>query len=718
MSYIHPSWNYQGHQGIPMDQHMAYDPAMVPPPMMHPIDGYMYPHPPMEMIDYYHQPIMDYDEYTENLSRPRLTKEQVETLEAQFQAHPKPSSNVKRQLAAQTNLSLPRVANWFQNRRAKAKQQKRQEEFEKMTKAKAEAEEAARRKSETLDQISGSRKGSIVKEESDKSATPKQTPTSASSGHVKTDSTSSRSKHHKTKSESAREATFASLQRALNAACAARDRFGRRINPRNKNEAVPEEDDEEVLSPSSMPPPKTAIPANEHGNLANINSSFPGWSDVKEEPAPWGSSEQDENVGYSTAEQIPYPACHQPMAEMPSSHSMQQNMDIYPSHLPPHREEWSEDREVQQDNVVYSNMQYPMSMQAPDISLSRRESSDALTTSLEGIGICTPGQSGLSQSLDRVEGNSWKESGKELDLAARRKRPRPAAIGTSGSRPLANSTSMSSLSPTARMPNPGAGSSMRQSKSTQSLNSRYAGVRKASAAQRSPLNFTFAETGSIKKAEKMLRPSVSTSTLAPPTPLTPQDLGHFMPASPTDSNYCLSAHSAAHFFPTSQPMQVNIASPPTTPLDIYSPFPYQNVAPPMSAPAQVSSFPEYVACDSMPMTARSWADTASISSPEYPVGLQVPHSSTVSPMGYDATTDHAGQAFGMDPVSGSPTLIYSIEDTDMPGSVELAERKRAGFMIPEYSENDSRYGGHHLSSMQKPKAYTFTNNTTPSNYPS
>jgi hypothetical protein len=110
MSYIHPSWNYQGHQGIPMDQHMAYDPSMVPPPMMHPIDGYMYPHPPMEMMDYYHQPIMDYDEYTENLSRPRLTKEQVETLEAQFQAHPKPSSNVKRQLAAQTNLSLPRVA--------------------------------------------------------------------------------------------------------------------------------------------------------------------------------------------------------------------------------------------------------------------------------------------------------------------------------------------------------------------------------------------------------------------------------------------------------------------------------------------------------------------------------------------------------------------------------------------------------------------------------
>ncbi|KAK4862281.1 hypothetical protein LT330_003419 [Penicillium expansum] len=722
MSYIHPSWNYQGHQGIPMDQHMAYDPSMVPPPMMHhPIDGYMYPHPPMEMIDYYHQPIMDYDEYTENLSRPRLTKEQVETLEAQFQAHPKPSSNVKRQLAAQTNLSLPRVANWFQNRRAKAKQQKRQEEFEKMTKAKAEAEEAARRKSETLDQMSGSRKGSIAKEESEKSATPKQTPTSTSSGHAKTDSTSSRSKHHKTKSESAREATFASLQRALNAACAARDRFGRRINPRSKNESVPEEDDdeEEALSPGSMPPPKTATPANDNGSLANINSSFSGWSGIKEGPASWGSGEHSENVGYSTTEQTSYSACHQSMAEMSNpSHSVQHNLDVYSNHLPPHREEWSEDRESRHDNLVYGNMQYPMSMQAPDISVTRRESSDALTASLEGIGICTTGQSGLSQSVDRVEANCWKEPGKELDLAARRKRPRPAAIGTSGTRPLVNSTSMSSLSPTARMPNSGAGNSMRQSKSAQSLNSRYAGVRKASAAQRSPLNFTFADSGSIKKAEKMLRPSVSTTSLAPPTPLTPQDLQHFMPASPTESNYCLSAHSTAHFFPTSQPMQVNMASPPATPLDIYSPFPYQNVAPPMSAPAHVSSFPEYITCDSVPMPAHSWADTASISSPEYPAGLQVPHSATVSPMGYNTTIDHNGQAFGMESVSGSPSLIYSIEDTDISGSAELAERKRTEFMMHEFPEHDPHFGGHHLPSMQKPKAYTFANNTTPSNYPS
>jgi Homeodomain len=52
----------------------------------------------------------DFEGCSEILTRPRLTKEQVEVLEAQFQAHPKPNSNVKRQLALQTKLTLPRVA--------------------------------------------------------------------------------------------------------------------------------------------------------------------------------------------------------------------------------------------------------------------------------------------------------------------------------------------------------------------------------------------------------------------------------------------------------------------------------------------------------------------------------------------------------------------------------------------------------------------------------
>lgn len=110
MNYIQHPYPFTGPPGLPVDQSIALDPTMAHPSMVQTVDGYIYPFHPFDTVDFHTQPIIDYEEYAENLSRPRLTKEQVETLEAQFQAHPKPNSNVKRQLAAQTNLSLPRVA--------------------------------------------------------------------------------------------------------------------------------------------------------------------------------------------------------------------------------------------------------------------------------------------------------------------------------------------------------------------------------------------------------------------------------------------------------------------------------------------------------------------------------------------------------------------------------------------------------------------------------
>lgn len=112
MSYLHHPYQFAVPAGIPLEQSMAYEAQMPHPAMASTMDGYIYAHPTFEMAEFYPQPtvIEDYEEYAENLSRPRLTKEQVDTLEAQFQAHPKPNSNVKRQLALQTNLTLPRVA--------------------------------------------------------------------------------------------------------------------------------------------------------------------------------------------------------------------------------------------------------------------------------------------------------------------------------------------------------------------------------------------------------------------------------------------------------------------------------------------------------------------------------------------------------------------------------------------------------------------------------
>ncbi|KAF7719409.1 Homeobox transcription factor [Penicillium ucsense] len=710
MSYIHPSWNYQAHPGVPMDHAMAYDPTMIPPPMMHhhPVDGYLYPHPPTEMLDYYHQPIMDYDEYAENLSRPRLTKEQVETLEAQFQAHPKPSSNVKRQLAAQTNLSLPRVANWFQNRRAKAKQQKRQEEYEKMQKAKAEAEEAVRQKSNSTDQAYSEphEETATDREVSEGSSTPQAEDSDATINASTTENSKDdgkTKKHQKTKSETAREATLASLQRALNAACAARDRFTGRKDA--KADSTQKELSE---SPAAMGPPMQQSKSQESNEQTTYANGYGELSNEKESTS-WHSAHRQ---GGSKASQRMSEASRSVPVDLNGFHRMQY---ASPS------EDWSEHSQGQisdHANLDFSGMQYQGSIQTPAISITRRESTDALAI-LDGIGIHT-GDSGMHQPSVAAAAASWRESGKELDLAARRKRPRPAAIGTAPSRSLNPSTSMSSLSPTDRDAGSlGAGHSMRHTKSAQSLNTRYAGVRKSSAVQRSPLNFTFAESGSMKASKAhMLRPSVSAASLAPPTPLTPQDFQHFLPASPTDSSYCVSAHSRTNFFPTSQPMQINLASPPATPLDIYAPFAYQNVAPPMSAPAQVSAFPEYMSCDSMPLTARSWVDTGSIASPVFPNGLAVPSSASASPAGFDTTIDQSGHGFRMDTASVSPPLMYSIEDTDLSGSLDSGTGKQPSFMMSDYQQHDTRMASQHVEYEMPMRPFAITSNPSSGQYAS
>ncbi|KXT03946.1 hypothetical protein AC578_9315 [Pseudocercospora eumusae] len=55
-------------------------------------------------------------------SKPRLTKEQHDILETEFQRQNKPSTQVKKGFAENLNVSLDKVNNWFQNRRAKSKQ--------------------------------------------------------------------------------------------------------------------------------------------------------------------------------------------------------------------------------------------------------------------------------------------------------------------------------------------------------------------------------------------------------------------------------------------------------------------------------------------------------------------------------------------------------------------------------------------------------------------
>ncbi|KAI9644995.1 hypothetical protein NHQ30_007031 [Ciborinia camelliae] len=65
-----------------------------------------------------------------NETKPRLGKEEVDILEREFIRNPKPTTQTKRGFAEDMGVDLSRINNWFQNRRAKRKQEKKTEAYE------------------------------------------------------------------------------------------------------------------------------------------------------------------------------------------------------------------------------------------------------------------------------------------------------------------------------------------------------------------------------------------------------------------------------------------------------------------------------------------------------------------------------------------------------------------------------------------------------------
>ena len=111
MDYPGPHYPFVPEHGVHLScPTPAHYPPVAPPPQH--LESYFTGQPPCDFADLGHHMSMidDYEDGAETSSRPRLTKDQVDVLESQFQAQPKPNSNVKRQLAVQTKLSLARVA--------------------------------------------------------------------------------------------------------------------------------------------------------------------------------------------------------------------------------------------------------------------------------------------------------------------------------------------------------------------------------------------------------------------------------------------------------------------------------------------------------------------------------------------------------------------------------------------------------------------------------
>jgi hypothetical protein len=217
----------------------------------------------------------------------------------------------------------------------------------------------------------------------------------------------------------------------------------------------------------------------------------------------------------------------------------------------------------------------------------------------------------------------FKQPSQPTSIAARRQK-RPTAL---------NSTTLRSASFTSGMPSPGTNEqhTLRRIRSSGIANPGRIQKATSGSAQRSPMTLTFSEAAASPKFARTFSSS-STATLgpagslAPPTPLTPNEMGRFpyFQGHPVIANQApLPEHSTLGSFNASYSMEppqagpcTTSASPPSTPLELgqwNQPIYAQNDAyrntPPQSAPATQHSFPRPAFVPPPPMRSGFYSTT-------------------------------------------------------------------------------------------------------------
>lgn len=249
---------------------------------------------------------------------------------------------------------------------------------------------------------------------------------------------------------------------------------------------------------------------------------------------------------------------------------------------------------------------------------SRRGSgTEALAANFGSFALATP-----VDEVDASLGDSdLPQPEAQLDLAARRKRPRPAAL-TSASLRSRSYGALTTVSPTVRSGFTPPTHAVRHVKSTgHSLNARFAGIRKPSSARQSPMNVsTFAEAETLQRlmAQQMNEhiPLSGVSSVGSTTPVAAGGLSintHF----PEDVNLQKGDLARSYQLAASQHLTLGTASPPGTPYRGGDFNPHAHFqAPPVSAPPQYATFADHTPPYSAgPLTNSSWPD-APLTSPD------------------------------------------------------------------------------------------------------
>jgi hypothetical protein len=369
-------------------------------------------------------------------------------------------------------------------------------------------------------------------------------------------------------------------------------------------------------------------------------------------------------------------------------------------------------------NVHPMDLQH--TFQSPDLPFpsypeSRRGSgADSLTNNFDAFALANDSPHALTTPVPAFP---MQPGDAQMDLAARRKRPRPAALTSAALR--SRSYGAMTMSPTFRPGMTPSAHTIRHVKSTgHSLNARFSGIRKSSSAQRSPINVsTFAEAEAFSHLmaqqaaagvqQSMPQTSEVAGPLLSPAMIVSREVpgefpGEFGP-NPMAHRFELASR---YQLPTTQHLTL-ITSPPTTPFaPEFDPASQAAFAlPPVSAPPQYANFPDYTPPYSAgPLTNSSWSD-APLTSPDLP---------NFPPVHFVPSFGHPQKS---DSISGhlSEFVLTSDGKHDLDSRNSMIEKK-TDFFIQEFPNQKEEHANVAKQLAQhRPKNYVFAN-SAPSDY--
>ncbi|KAK5115974.1 hypothetical protein LTR62_000430 [Meristemomyces frigidus] len=569
--------------------------------------------------------------------KPRLTKSQHEMLENEYNKQNKPSTNIKKGFAETLGVSLDKVNNWFQNRRAKSKQDTKkaaggfhmysssQQAGQRVayssdsdTSPAFPSDEYAAMMNADERPSAGTDVSSTVQREhcrnlkgnNDPSQTyslPPQVPQEAFDSPQENNRRTLTQEQFNAYAQHGGLMDGATGYDVFNADFSGDQQVMYQIFPELHPGQLKQQD--VFAFQSEVPPSMSSIDSSIPSNSSEQSiSTFPSLSSMRH-PSSIASDGPDWADSRSSSVSLNLPEITLPHAHAQAAATVAQWQpgQSVPVDFNAMNEEFRQMSQARRPDPFYRSAEQPLAWPTDD-TFERRDSasSSLLAQSMGEVGLSTPP---VQQSA------TFKTPAPPTNIATRRQRPRPATLGLAAMRSQSYSGA-AQPTPPGQVPQhnitPGASASqIRRIRSYNVVGGISQGrVQKAmpGAPQRSPMAWSFADAVSSPKAARHVSAQQSAGSLAPPTPSTPggfaqqepmrahpswQASGHFNPQPSiheTDMEHGVMMPSAASL--------QNFSSPPHTPMYYPQPSIQQRMAanmltentPPQSAPATQQCF--------------------------------------------------------------------------------------------------------------------------------